>query len=77
MQQRRFGVMVLAALVGAMFAAGLFVRGPVGGILLAVTDVVLVVLARMMWPRLRPLEQAIRVVVIAAIAVIAVVKIAG
>jgi uncharacterized protein DUF6703 len=76
MRQRPLGVMLIAAVIGGVFAAGLFIPGRVGGVLLALSDAALLVLARMMWPRLRPVDQAVRIAVIVAIAAIAMVKLA-
>ena len=71
-------VIILAALgTGALFVAGLFVAGPLGGALLALTDVILVGLTTWAWAALRPQTRPIRVVVIVAIGVLAVLKLAG
>jgi hypothetical protein len=71
-------VIVLGALaVGALFVAGLFVKGRVGGALLAVTDVVLVGLTTAAWAQLKPQTRPVRLVVIVAIGVLAVLKLAG
>jgi hypothetical protein len=74
---RRLLTILAAAIVGAIFAAGLFIRGPVGGGLLLLTDAVLIALARLTWSRLRPQGRPLRLVVIVAIAVIAVIKLAS
>jgi hypothetical protein len=71
-------VIVLGALaVGALFVAGLFVKGPVGGGMLAVTDIVLIGLTGTAWAQLKPQSRPLRLVIIAAIAVLAIVKLAG
>jgi hypothetical protein len=72
--QRRGPILLMAAAVGGVFLAGLFISGPVGGILLLVTAAVLISLTSATWPRLRGRDRAIRVVVVAAILVLAVVK---
>jgi hypothetical protein len=71
-------VILLAALgTGALFVAGLFVAGPLGGGLLALTDVILVGLTTWAWAGLRPQSRPLRVVVIVAIGVLAVLKLTG
>ncbi len=68
-------LIVLGALgVGALFAAGLFVDGRPGGVLLIVTDAVLITLTRTAWGQVRTQGRPLRVLIIAAIAVLAVVK---
>jgi hypothetical protein len=71
---RRLVIILAAAAVGAVFAAGLFIHGRVGGGLLALTDAVLIALARITWPQLRPHGRPIRLLVIAVVAVIAAIK---
>jgi hypothetical protein len=66
--------MLVAGVVGGIFAAGLFIPGRIGGALLLLTDLVLIGMARMTWVQVRPQGRPMRVVVIAVIAVIAVVK---
>jgi hypothetical protein len=73
--RNRLLVMLLAAVVGVTFAVGLFLHSRVGGVLVLVVDVVLIGLARIAWPRLEPKGRPLRIVVIAAIAVIGVVKV--
>jgi hypothetical protein len=70
-------LIVLAALaVGALFAAGLFVHGRVGGGLLILTDAILIGLTRTAWAQVRTQGRPLRILIIAAIAVVAVVKLA-
>jgi hypothetical protein len=70
-------VIVLAALaVGALFAAGLFVHGRLGGALLILTDAILIALTRTAWAQVRTQGRPLRVLIIVAIAVVAVVKLA-
>jgi uncharacterized membrane protein YfcA len=71
---RRVLVLVGAALVGAVFAAGLFVSGRLGGALLLVTAVILGALTSATWTRRRPQGRPLRIVIIAVIVVLAVVK---
>lgn len=74
---RRLLVILVAVVVGVVFTAGLFIPGQVGGGLLALTDVVLITLAVITWPHLRPRGRPLRLVVIAAVTVIAAVKLVG
>jgi hypothetical protein len=72
---RRRMLMILAAgAVGLIFAAGLFFHGRVGGGLLLVTDAVLIGLAMSVWGNTEPRKRPVRVIVILAIAVLAVIK---
>lgn len=71
-------VNLLAALVvAAIFIAGLALHGPVGGLLLLVTDVVLILLSVATWPQVRPKGRPLRIAVVVVIAVVAVVKLAA
>lgn len=72
--RRRLVIILAAAAVGAIFAAGLFIHGRVGGGLLLATDAVLIALARISWPQLAPKGRPIRLLVIAVVAVIALTK---
>ena len=68
-------LIVLGALaVGGVCSAGLFIHGRAGGALLLVTDAILVGLTRTAWAQVRPQGRPMRIVIIAAIAVLAVVK---
>jgi hypothetical protein len=71
---RRLGIVVAALAVGAMFVAGLFLHGRLGGALLLVTDAMLINLTRIVWDQVRPQGRPFRIVIIVAIAVLAVVK---
>ena len=71
-------VIVLGAVaVGALFVAGLFVHGPGGGGFLALTDIALIALTGAAWSQIQPKARPFRVVVIAAIAALAIVKLTG
>ena len=72
--QRRLVIILAAAVVGGIFLAGLFIHGRVGGALLVLTDAILIALARLTWPHLPPQGRPIRVIIIVAIAVVAVIK---
>jgi len=68
--------MIIAGVVGGVFAAGLFIHGRIGGALLLLTDLILIGLARVTWVQVRQQGRPIRVIVIVAIAVLAVFKLA-
>jgi hypothetical protein len=72
--QRRLLILLAALVVGGVFVAGLFIHGRIGGALLLVVDAVLIGMARVTWPHLRPQGRPLRLIVIAAVGVIAVVK---
>jgi hypothetical protein len=72
--QRRLLIILGALAVGGVFAAGLFFHGRLGGALLLLTDVILISLARITWPHLRPQGRPLRIAVITVIGVLAVVK---
>ena len=74
---RRVVILFAALATGVLFAAGLFVAGPVGGLLLALTAVILIGLATWAWPALTPRTRPVRVVVIVAVAALAILKLAG
>jgi len=71
---RRLLIVLLALAIGGLFAAGLFVHGRLGGGLLLVTDAILITLTQTVWHGVNPRRRPIRVVIIAVIAAIAVVK---
>jgi hypothetical protein len=74
--QQRGPILLGAAAVGALFLAGLFIHGVVGGVLLLLTAAILVTLSWGAWSRMQPQGRPLRVVVIVVIAVLAVLKIA-
>jgi hypothetical protein len=74
--QRRLVIVLAATAVLAVFLAGLFINGRIGGALLLLTDAVLVTLTRVTWPHVRPQGRRLRLVVIAAVGIGAIVKIA-
>jgi hypothetical protein len=71
---QRLVIVLLALAVGALFAAGLFLHGRAGGGLLIATDAILIGLTRTTWAQVRTQGRPMRVAIIAAMAVIAVVK---
>jgi hypothetical protein len=72
--QQRLAIILAAVAVGAIFVAGLFVNGRPGGALLLVTAAILVTLTSATWSRTRPQGRPLRVAIIVAIAVVAIVK---
>lgn len=77
MRSSRLTLILVAAGVGALFLAGLFVHGPGGGVLLGVVVAVLVFLSSATWTVLTPRGRIVRGLVIAAVAALAVIKFAG
>lgn len=71
---RRLLILLGALGIGALFAAGLFIQGRAGGVLLVITDALLVGLSRLTWAHVNPRRRPIRVLIIAVVAVVAVVK---
>lgn len=71
---QRLAIVVGAAAVGAIFAAGLFIAGRPGGVLLLVTAAILGALSASTWSRVRPQGRPLRLIVIAAIAAVGIVK---
>jgi hypothetical protein len=71
-------VIVLGAVcVGALFVAGLFIHGPGGGALLALTDIALIGLTGAAWSHIQPRARPFRLIVIVAVAALAIVKLTG
>jgi len=73
----RLTLFLAALAVGALALAGLFIHGPVGGILLGIVVAILVFLSSATWPALHSRARVVRGLVIAAIAALAVLKLAG
>lgn len=71
----RLANLLVASTVGAIFVAGLFIHGWVGGVLLLITAAILASLTRLLWNRVRPQGRPLRVLVITAITVIGIIKI--
>jgi hypothetical protein len=71
---QRLVIVLGAAIVGAIFVAGLFINGRGGGALLVLTDVILIALTVAVWNRLRPQGRPLRILVIAVIAAVAMIK---
>jgi hypothetical protein len=65
----------LAAIaVLALFLAGLFIPGRIGGLLLLLTVAILITLTTLLWPRIRRQGRPLRIIIIAAVGVAAIVK---
>lgn len=77
MRSSRLVNVLIAIAVGALVLTGLFVHGPVGGILLAVVVVLLVFLSSATWATLPTRGRIARGLVIGAVGALAVVKFAG
>lgn len=77
MRSSRLTLFLSAAVVGGLALAGLFISGPVGGILLAIVVAILVFLSSATWPALHVRGRVVRGLVIAAIGALAVLKLAG
>jgi len=58
--------------VAAVFAAGVFVGGAAGAVLLGLLAVLVAVLLAASWPRLRPSERALRVLVLLTVIAVAI-----
>jgi hypothetical protein len=74
---RRGNAILLVVGVGVVFLLGLAVHGPLGGILLLLVAATLVMFSRGAWSRVRSEGKPLRVLVIAAVLVLAVLKLAG
>lgn len=74
---RRLVNLAAAVLVLAVFLAGLFVSGWPGGLLLVITDAVLITASWAVWDQVRPQGRPLRIAVIAVIAVVAGLKLVG
>ena len=77
MQQRRGNAILLVVGVGVVFLLGLAVHGPVGGILLLLVAGVLVMFSRGAWSHVRREGRPLRALVVAAVVLLAVLKLAG
>jgi hypothetical protein len=73
---RRWAILLVVA-VGVVFLVGLAVHGPVGGVLLLLVAATLMLFSGAAWWRVRPQGRALRILVLAAVVVLAVAKLAG
>jgi hypothetical protein len=67
----------ISGAIGVLFAAGLFVHGRTGGVLLLITDAVLISLSVTPWANVRPEGRPVRITVVLVVATIAVIKLIG
>jgi len=74
---RRGNGILLVVGVGLVFLLGLAVHGPLGGILLLLVAATLVMFSRGAWSHVRREGRPLRILVIAAVVVLAVLKLAG
>lgn len=65
-----------AAIVGAVFLAGLFIHGALGGVLLLITAIMLGIFTSAIWHRLPPARRPVRIVIILVVVAVALVKFA-
>jgi hypothetical protein len=72
--QQRLLMILIAAAVGVLFAAGLFFHGAKGAGLLLITDAILIAITVSVWGDSRPQGRPVRIAVITIIAAIAVAK---
>ena len=70
----RSNAILLVVGVGVVFLLGLAIHGPVGGILLLLVAAVLVMFSRGAWSHVRREGRPLRILVIAAIVALAVLK---
>jgi hypothetical protein len=68
---------LLVIAVGVVFLLGLAIHGPLGGVLLLLVAATLVLFTLGAWSRLRREGRPLRILVVAAIVVLAVAKLAG
>lgn len=69
--------MVVAIVAGVVFLTGLLLSGAVGAVLLLAVAVFLVVLSASAWPRIPSRGRGVRVLVVAAVLVLAMLKLAN
>jgi hypothetical protein len=65
-----------AAVVGAVFLAGLFIHGALGGVLLLATAIMLGIFTSAIWHRLPPARRPLRILIVVVILAVAVIKFA-
>ena len=73
----RSNAILLVVGVGVVFLFGLAIHGPVGGILLLLVAAVLVQFSRGAWSHVRHEGRPLRILVVAAVVVLAVLKLLG
>jgi hypothetical protein len=73
----RGNAILITIAVGVVFLVGLAVHGPVGGVLLLLVAATLVLFSANAWGSLRREGRPLRVLVVAAVVALAVLKLAG
>jgi hypothetical protein len=73
----RGNAILITAAVGVLFLVGLVIHGPVGGVLLLLVAAALVLFSRQAWGTVRREGQPVRVVIVAGVVVLAVLKLLG
>ena len=76
LSRSRLANVLVAIVVGTIFLTGLFVHGAVGGVLLLAVAALLGYLSSQAWSAIHPRARGLRLIVLAVIVVVAIVKIA-
>ncbi len=74
MRRSRLVTLLLAIVAGVAFLTGLLMSGVVGAVLLLAVAAFLVVLSAAAWPRIPSRGRGVRVIVVVAVLVIALLK---
>lgn len=77
MRPTRRNALLISGAVGIVFIVGLAVHGPVGGVLLLLVAATLVLFTAGAWGSVRRQGRPLRVAVVAAVVVLAVLKLSG
>jgi hypothetical protein len=77
MRRSRLANLLVAIVAGVVFLVGLLMSGAVGAVLLVAVAAFLVVLSSAAWPTIPSRGRVVRVLVVAAVLLIAVLKIAS
>lgn len=77
MRRSRLANLLVAIVVGVVFLSGLLVSGAVGAVLLLAVAAFLVVLTAAAWPTIPSRGRAVRVIVVAVVLLIVVLKLAS
>jgi uncharacterized membrane protein YfcA len=72
----RRNTLLIALATGVVFLVGLFVHGPVGGVLLLLVAAMLVLLSTGAWQHVRRDGRPLRVLMVAVVVVLAILKLA-
>ena len=74
MRRSRLANLLVAAAAGVAFLAGLVIAGTTGAVLLLAVAAILVVLSTAAWSHIPPRGRRVRVLIVAVVVLIAVVK---